>query len=72
MSHREQLARVYSQVGVPLDRLPYSDEMDRVVATIATAEGKATTCREVWHELVNLRKSGKLPRVGRAEKLGKN
>jgi hypothetical protein len=68
MSHQEQLARVYSQIGVPLDRLPYSKDMDRVVASLSATKGNTVTCHEVWRELVNLRKCGKLPKVGRLQK----
>lgn len=64
MSLREHLISLYARVGVPLDRLPYSSELDRIVLSLSES-GYAATCREVWRELVNLRKNGKLPRLGR-------
>jgi hypothetical protein len=65
MSRFEQLVRVYSEIGVPLDRLPCSQEMDRLVASISDADGTPPNCREVWWNLLDLRKGGKLPKVGR-------
>jgi hypothetical protein len=65
MSHQEQLARAYLQVGIPLDRLPYSLDMDRLVAWLSSAEGEGATSQKVWRELVDLRKRGKLPKLGR-------
>jgi hypothetical protein len=65
MSHQEQLARVYLQIGIPLDRLPYSLDMDRLVILVSNAEGEAAAYHKVWRKLVDLRKRGKLPKLGR-------
>jgi hypothetical protein len=58
-------AEAYSALRVPLDRLPYSKEMDRLVESLNESGGKSKTHREVWGELVDLRKRGLLPKVGR-------
>ncbi len=63
MSHQEHLARVYSQIGVPLDQLPYTPEMDRLIQLLTRAEGGQSTHQKVWRELLNLRKRGYLPRT---------
>jgi hypothetical protein len=65
MSHQEYLAHAYSTVGIPLDQLPYTEAMDRLVASVNKAEGTVRTHREVWQETLDLRKRGMLPKVGR-------
>ena len=67
MDHLEHLTRVYSEIGVPLDHLPYSSEMERIVALISDLDGGTTTSRDVWHDLLRVRKRGELPRVGRCQ-----
>jgi hypothetical protein len=58
-------AEAYSALRVPLDRLPYTEEMDRLVKSVNETRVRAKTHREVWSELVDLRKRGLLPKVGR-------
>ena len=61
----DKLPAAYLALGIPLDRLPYSSAMDRLVATVSNAEGTAKTHHEIWSVLVDLRKNGRLPKVGR-------
>lgn len=57
------LAKLYSDLGVPLDKLPYTTEFDRLQAEFC-AQGKiAITARQLWRELISLRKTGLLPRL---------
>jgi hypothetical protein len=65
MSREENLAAAYSAIGIPLDRLPYTEAMDRLVASVNKAEDHAKTHHQIWLESLDLRKGGKLPKVGR-------
>jgi hypothetical protein len=65
---QDRLSKLYLKTGVPLDRLPYSDPMDRLVASIHNDDAKPATHRESWAALVDLRKRGLLPKVGRGQK----
>lgn len=60
--HDERLIAAYAAAGRTLDDLPYTEDFDRLYAT-ATADGQSP--RAVFHRLHNLRKAGKLPRLGR-------
>jgi hypothetical protein len=58
-------AEAYSALRVPLDRLPYTKEMDGLVESLNQTQANAKTHHDVWSELVDLRKRGLLPKVGR-------
>ncbi len=60
----EALVSAYQAAGRTLDDLPYTDEYEQLWSTVA----KATRLdrRGVFHKLHNLRKAGKLPKMGRA------
>ena len=60
------LIDAYRSAGRTLDDLPYTDEFDRVYDAIG-GEASNRTRRWVFHRLHNLRKAGKLPRLGRSE-----
>ncbi len=57
------LVAVYQRMGRTLDDLPYTPELDSICAAV----GREREPRAVFHRLHNLRKAGKLPRMGRAE-----
>lgn len=61
----EALIRAYAAEGRTLDALPYTDEFERLYAA---AGGDATWGGPgpAFRRLHNLRKAGKLPRLGRA------
>jgi len=64
------LIRAYQRQGRTLDDLPYTAEFEAVCA--AVAQGDAPTraeSREAFHRLQNLRKSGRLPRIGKAAEM---
>jgi hypothetical protein len=65
MSRQKNLAAAYSTVGIPLDQLPYSEGMGRLIAALDKADDHPKSERETWRELVDLRKRGLLPKVGR-------
>lgn len=54
------LIEAYQHVGRTLDALPYTDDFDRVLAA-----SKYDNPRDALHTLQRLRKSGRLPRLGR-------
>jgi len=58
------LIAAYEHAGRTLDDLPYTPEWASLYAAVGEATGKRE--REVFHSLHNLRKAGKLPRLGRA------
>jgi hypothetical protein len=60
----ELLVQAYVSTGRTLDDLPYTPEFDRLHRAVAAASpGRAA--RDVFHRLHNLRKAGKLPRLGK-------
>ncbi|MEM1071502.1 MAG: hypothetical protein AAGB48_09420 [Planctomycetota bacterium] len=59
------LVRAYERAGRTLDDLPYTDAFESLIAEMRTVEPHAEH-RAVFHRLHNLRKAGKLPRLGRA------
>lgn len=58
------LIAAYEAAGRTLDDLPYTAEFERIYE--AAGAGQNRTRREVFRRLHNLRKAGKLPRLGRA------
>jgi argininosuccinate lyase len=58
----QRLIEAYQEQGRTLDDLPYTDEFE----TIHQQAGADQTRQQVFHKLQNLRKAGRLPRVGRA------
>jgi hypothetical protein len=59
----ESLISAYVSTGRTLDDLPYTDDFDRLFRSV---RGFADQ-REVFHRLHNLRKAGKLPKLGKPE-----
>lgn len=73
-SDDDLLISVYHKQGRTLDDLPYTDEFEAIYSGMyGDGEGNEDepqpTRAEVFHRLHNLRKAGKLPRLGKA--LGK-
>lgn len=58
-----QLIEAYQRAGRTLDDLPYTDEFEALYTTVAKAQN--ANRRAVFHRLHNLRKAGRLPRLGR-------
>jgi hypothetical protein len=62
----EALIQAYAQVGVPVDRLPYTTDFDRIAAPYAEALGielSDETRNMAFVRLANLRKAGHLLRL---------
>ena len=66
------LISVYQKQGRTLDDLPYTDAFESLYAAMyggddEADDGPVPTRDKVIHRLQNLRKAGKLPRLGRAQ-----
>jgi hypothetical protein len=66
-SDDELLISVYQKQGRTLDDLPYTEEFDAIHAAVVGDDGATSASRaDLFHRLHNLRKAGKLPRLGKA------
>jgi catechol 2,3-dioxygenase-like lactoylglutathione lyase family enzyme len=64
---RQLLAKLYEEIGRTADDLPYTPEFERLFTSYAAQHpDPKPTRREVWRHLLNLRKGGKLPKLGEA------
>ena len=60
----EALVVAYQSTGRTLDDLPYTDDFEKIYRALPAGWGSK---RDVFHRLHNLRKAGKLPRLGKPE-----
>ena len=66
-ANRDVLMQVYQQIGRTADDLPYTPDFERLYDLYCAEHQQAKPTRqEVWRHLLNLRKAGKLPRLGEA------
>jgi hypothetical protein len=65
-SDDDLLVSVYQKQGRTLDDLPYTDAFETLYASMYDDVDDAPPRASVFHRLHNLRKAGKLPRMGRA------
>ena len=64
---REELIRVYEQIGRTADDLPYTPDFEKLhAAYCAQHREKKPQKGETWRHLLNLRKAKKLPKLGEA------
>jgi catechol 2,3-dioxygenase-like lactoylglutathione lyase family enzyme len=64
---REQLVAAYEKIGRTADDLPYTPHFESMYSAYAAQHGEPRPTRaEVWRHLLNLRKAGKLPKMGEA------
>src|SRR4051794_18500961 len=62
---KELLIDVYVRTGRTADDLPYTPHFETLYKDYAAAHGEPKPTRgEVWRHLLNLRKGGKLPKLG--------
>ena len=66
-TRREALTQIYVQIVRTADDLPYTPQFEQLYGlyTAAVPDPKPTHA-EVWRHLLNLRKGGKLPKLGEA------
>jgi catechol 2,3-dioxygenase-like lactoylglutathione lyase family enzyme len=67
---REELSKIYQSIGRTADDLPYTPHFETLFNAYAAAFGEPKPTRaEVWRHLLNLRKGGKLPKLGDARSI---
>jgi catechol 2,3-dioxygenase-like lactoylglutathione lyase family enzyme len=66
-ARREQLSKIYESIGRTADDLPYTPHFEKLFSNYAASfPDPKPTRAEVWRHLLNLRKGGKLPKLGEA------
>jgi hypothetical protein len=61
----EALIRLYQQIGRTADDLPYTPHFEKLFTDYAAEHTAAKpTRRQTWRQLLTLRKSGNLPKLG--------
>lgn len=63
---RDALADIYQRIGRTADDLPYTPHFESLYASYASHFDPKPTRHETWRHLLNLRKAGKLPKLGEA------
>ena len=64
---REALVAMYEKIGRTADDLPYTPHFETLYSGYAAQHGEPKPTRaEAWRHLLNLRKAGKLPKLGEA------
>lgn len=64
---RELLAKLYEKVGRTADDLPYTPHFESLYGGYVADRAEPKPTRgEVWRHLLNMRKAGKLPKLGEA------
>ena len=58
-----RLRDAYVKIGIPLDRLPYTPDFDRLYEEYTKAVKHKVPKAQVYRRLSNLRKCGQLPRL---------
>lgn len=65
---RNLLIKLYEKVGRTADDLPYTPHFENLYSAYAASHGDTKPTRgEVWRHLLNIRKAGKLPKMGEAK-----
>jgi catechol 2,3-dioxygenase-like lactoylglutathione lyase family enzyme len=62
----DALASIYQSIGRTADDLPYTPHFESLYSSYAGHLDTKPTKQEVWRHLLNLRKAGKLPKLGEA------
>jgi hypothetical protein len=65
-SDDQKLVDAYVLVGRPLDQLPYTQEFDRLMKVIGFENATEDDKYMAFQRLLQLRKKGRLPRLGRS------
>ncbi len=62
----DALSEIYQKLGRTADDLPYTPHFETLYSSYAARLDTKPTRQEVWRHLLNLRKAGKLPKLGEA------
>jgi hypothetical protein len=63
-AEKEELVRLYREVPLPSDRLPYTEPFDWMREMFCNRIGRVVSHHDVWLLLTRLRKGGRLPPKG--------
>lgn len=64
----QRVIDAYAEQGRTLDDLPYTQEFEAIYHVLTEGESQpAVSKAELFHRLHNIRKAGRLPRLGRAK-----
>ena len=63
---RDALIKAYEKINRTADDLPYTPHFETLYSSYCKSHDPAPSRREVWRHLLNLRKGGKLPKLGEA------
>jgi len=67
---RDLLIRLYEQIGRTADDLPYTPHFEKLHSDYAASFPQTKPTRaETWRHLLNIRKGGKLPKMGEARSI---
>jgi catechol 2,3-dioxygenase-like lactoylglutathione lyase family enzyme len=67
---REALSKIYEEIGRTADDLPYTPHFEKLFNNYAALYPQTKPTREeVWRHLLNMRKGGKLPKLGNARSM---
>lgn len=64
--NREALIKAYVQINRTADDLPYTPHFETLYSSYCKSHDPSPSRQEVWRHLLNLRKGGKLPKLGEA------
>lgn len=64
---RDLLNQIYEKLGRTADDLPYTPHFESLYSSYGAQLDPKPTRQEVWRHLLNLRKAGKLPKLGDAK-----
>ena len=65
---KDALVETYAKIGRTADDLPYTPHFESLYGAYAKQHGEPPPTRqEVWRHVLNLRKAGKLPKMGEAK-----
>ena len=63
---RDPLIKAYEKINRTADDLPYTPHFETLYSSYCKSHDPPPTRQEVWRHLLNLRKGGKLPKLGEA------
>lgn len=63
----QRLVDAYREVGRPVDQLPYTTDFDKLMQHLGKSSADNSERQFVFQRLLQLRKKGRLPRIGVSE-----
>lgn len=63
VEHHATLAKLYFETGIPLDRLPYTQEFEQLHCKFCAQSHYGASLNQLWEQLVSLRKRYQLAKI---------